>query len=571
MNNHLAAAKGETKCDLVIKGGRIANVLSMELEEADIAVHEGIIVGVGKGYSGEVEVDASKRVIIPGLIDGHMHIESTMLSPGAFARAVVPLGTTTVMPDPHEIANTCGFSGIEFMTREGSMTPLDMYFGAPSCVPSSPFETPREKMDDLLMMQCFQRDLCTHLGEMMNYPGILAGDSDAWNRIAAARDVVKTGHMPGLTGRDLCAYLLSGCNSDHECENADEALEKLRRGTWVMIREGSTEHNMKELIKIILEDEARYARCMSVSDDLSPQHLLLCGHMNYNVRMMIELGVRPIVALAMVTINPAQYFRLYDRGAIAPGMIADMVMIDSLENFMVMKVWKRGELVAENGEPLFPAYPSTAITLPKVKAQNIHISEEAISVKAQGSSKIRVIGMMPRQLTTKSLELDPLVKDGHVVSDVENDVLKMVCVEKNTGTGRIGIGFVKGFGLQQGAIASSVAHDAHNFIAVGVDDKSIVTAIEYLIKNQGGLVSTNSDEVLASLPLPIGGIMTEMEVKPLSLELLKINGTVEQMGMRIQHPFMAMSFLSLTVIPELRLTDHGYIDLNNGGIVPLFV
>jgi adenine deaminase len=331
MKNLLAAARGEAPSDLVIKGGRIANVLSLEYEEADIAVKDGVIVGIGGGYEGIEEADAGGNVLMPGMIDGHLHIESTMLTPAAFAATVLPLGTTTIMPDPHEIANTSGLPGIEFMWRESLRTPLDAYFAAPPCVPASSFETPYQEIDTLKMMESCDRGWCTHLGEMMNFPGVTGGDEEVWGKITAARDMVKTAHMPNVTGHDLCAYLLSGCNGDHESNFADEAREKLRRGVWVMIREGATEHNLEDVAQIILEDEARYARCMAVSDDLTASCILSDGHMDHKVRKMIGMGIRPLIAAAMVTINPAQYVRLRVRGAIAPGMIADIVMVPSLE------------------------------------------------------------------------------------------------------------------------------------------------------------------------------------------------------------------------------------------------
>ncbi|MDL2263852.1 adenine deaminase [Synergistaceae bacterium OttesenSCG-928-I11] len=571
MKNLLAAARGEAPSDLVIKGGRIANVLSLEYEEADIAVKDGIIVGIGEGYNGIEEVDADGNVLMPGMIDGHLHIESTMLAPATFAGAVVPLGTTTIMPDPHEIANTCGLPGIEFMWRESLRTPLDAYFAAPSCVPASPFETPYQEIETLKMMECYDRGWCTHMGEMMNFPGVIAGDEEIWGKITTARGLVKTAHLPNVTGRDLCTYLISGCNGDHESNFADEAREKLRRGIWVMIREGATEHNLEDVAQILLEDEARYARCMAVSDDLTASHILFNGHMDHKVRLLIDMGIRPLIAAALVTINPAQYFRLWDRGAIAPGMLADIVMVPSLEECRAMKVWKRGVLVADDGNPLFKAFAPMTIDLPQTSAANIRLTPDSLKVRAEEGAKIRVIEALPGKVLTNELTLDPLVVDGHVESDRERDILKMVVVEKNQGTGRIAIGFVKGFGLKKGAIASSVAHDAHNYIAVAADDRSMLTALQYLIDNHGGLVTTQGEEVSASLPLPIGGLMSNLDAPSLSKALLRMIKSAEDLGTEIRQPFMALSFLSLSVIPELKLTDKGYVDLAKGGIQTLFV
>jgi adenine deaminase len=571
MNILLAAARGDSPCDLLIWGGRIANVLSMEYETSDIAIKDGIIVGVGTGYEGREVVDASGMVLMPGMIDGHIHIESTMLAPAAFAAAVVPLGTTTVMPDPHEIANTCGLPGIEFMKRESMRAPLDVFFGAPSCVPASRFETPREEIDSLRIMDCYDRGWCTHLGEMMNFPGVISGDESVWAKIIGARGMVKTGHLPGVRGNDLCAYLISGCDSDHESNFVEEALEKLRRGMWVMMREGTSERNLTDLLPIILEDEARFARCMVVSDDLTAGNILSSGHMDHKVRMMIDAGVRPLIAAALVTINPANYFRLWDRGAIAPGRIADIVMVSSLEECRAIKVWKRGVLAAENGGALFRTFAPMASDLPVTGTIDSPPDKSAFLVPAQQGRDIRVIGVLEGSLLTKRMTVSPLVRDGFVVSDCERDILKVVVTEKNRGSARTAIGFVHGFGLKRGALASSVAHDAHNYIAIGTDDESIWTAMKYLVENCGGLAASDGDRVIASLPLPIGGLMSDMNPEALSDAIQRMSRAAADLGSVMSQPFMNISFLSLSVIPELKLTDQGYVDPAEGNLLDLFV
>lgn len=571
MKKLLAAARGDVPCDLLIRGGRIANTLSLEFEDADVAITDGVIVGVGQGYTGTTEVDASGCILIPGMIDGHLHIESTMLSPAMFAAAVLPLGTTTVMPDPHEIANTCGTSGIEYMWRDSLRTPLDIYFAAPSCVPASPFETPREELDAASMIETCERGWTTHLGEMMNFPGVIGGDDAVWSKITAARHLVRTAHLPNVSGRDLCAYLLSGCDGDHESNFPGEALEKLRRGVWLMLREGATEHNLRETAQVILDDEARHARCMAVSDDLTAAYILEHGHMDHKLRLMIGAGIRPLVALALVTINPANYFRLYDRGAIAPGRIADIALVDSLEACNVQKVWKRGKLVAEGGKPRFTMTTSTNADLPEFNVQTVKTTPDAYRVEAVPGKNIRVIGALQGTVLSETVIAAPKVEAGFVVSDTDCDIVKMVVVEKNRGTGRTAIGFVKGFGIKRGAIASSVAHDAHNFVAIGVDDESIATAMNALFENRGGLVTALGDKVTASLPLPIGGLMSDLDAPALSRELIHILASAKELGTSIPQPFMTMSFLSLSVIPELKLTDRGYVNLAEGGIVGLFV
>ena len=574
MKKLLAAARGEAICDLVIKRGRVANVFSLEYEEADVAVTDGIIVGIGRGYVGREEIDADGHVLIPGMIDGHLHIESTMLAPATFASTVLPLGTTTILPDPHEIANTCGLAGIEFMWRESLRTPLDAFYAAPSCVPASSFETPYHEIDTIQMMTCYDRGWCNHMGEMMNFPGVIGGDESVWGKITTARNMVKTAHLPNVQGKNLCAYAVSGCDADHESNFSDEALEKLRRGIWVMIREGATEHNLEEIARILLEDEARYARCMAVSDDLTASHILFNGHMDHKVRMLIELGIRPLVALALVTINPADYFRLWDRGAIAPGRIADIVMVSSLEECRAKKVWKRGVLVAEDGDALFNTYAPMTADLPTMSRLELDLRTISFKVPippGKEETDIRVIETLPGKVLTGQLIRAPKIVDGFIESDVERDILKTVVLEKNQSTGRTAIGFTSGFGLKRGAIASSVAHDAHNFIAIGVDDVSIETAMACLIENNGGLVAANGRDVMASLALPIGGLMSNLDAPALSKALLKMIKAAEELGAVIIQPYMALSFLSLSVIPELKLTDQGYVNLSEGGLLDLFV
>lgn len=571
MKKILAAARGDVPCDLVIRNGRIANVLSMEYEEADIAVSDGIIVGIGNGYDGVEIVDASGAVLIPGMIDGHLHIESTMLAPATFASVVLPLGTTTIMADPHEIANTCGLPGIEFMWRESLRTPLDVFLGAPSCVPASSFETPLQEIGPLQMMDCYHRNWCSHLGEMMNFHGVVEGDLELWGKITAARDMVKTAHLPSVTGRELCTYLISCCDSDHESNYIDEAKEKLRRGVWLMLREGATERNLEDLIPLILEDETRFARCMAVSDDLSASHILYNGHMDHKVRLMIEAGLRPLLALSLVTINPAQYFRLWDRGAIAPGKIADIVMVDSLEECRAQKVWKRGKLAADAGKPLFLTYAPMTVELPQMKSFSMVIKENAFTVKAEPGRDIRVMQLSPGKVLTHEIIVSPKEKGGLLVSDCERDIIKIAVVEKNKGTGRTAVGFVNGFGLKHGAIASSVAHDAHNFIAIAADDRSLVTAMNYLVQNGGGLVAVDGDNIIASLSLPIGGLMSMMEPNELAKALLRMGAAASDLGISVPHPYMELSFLSLSVIPELKLTDMGYVNMKQGGVVGLYV
>jgi adenine deaminase len=562
MRELLAAARGDLPCDLVIRGGRVANVLSLEYEDADVGIKDGMIVGVGRGYRGLEEMDASGMVVAPGFIDGHIHIESTLLTPGHLAELVAPLGTTTIFPDPHEIANTCGASGVEFLWRDSLASPVDMFFGAPSCVPASPFETPREEIGAAETAAFTRRGWCGHLGEMMDFPGVIAGGDGPWGKIAAAEGLVKTGHAPGVSGRELCAYLMSGCDSDHECGGPEEALEKLRRGAWVMMREGAAERNLKQLAKIIADDEARYARCMAVSDDLTVEFVLSSGHQDNKIRVMIDAGIRPLVALAMVTINPADYFRRFDRGAIAPGRIADIVLLDSLESCRAKRVWKNGRLAASDGAPVFTTPPPDASMLPLManKQQILRsLTSESLRIAATPGKKIRVIEASPGVVLTGERLETPRELGGFLEADPERDVMKAAVVEKNRGTGRVALGFVTGFGLKRGALASSVAHDAHNFIAIGADDESILSALRVLAENGGGLAVAEGSEVKAFLPLPIGGLMSPMSPADVAAESRNLDAAATGLGTSMPHPFSAMSFMSLSVIPELKLTDQGYI------------
>ncbi len=563
-------ARKRRPSDLVIRGARIANVFTHLYEEMDLAIASGRIVGIGHGYEGHEVVDARGTVLIPGMIDGHVHIESTMLTPSTFASAVVPLGTTAVMADPHEIVNTCGMKGLEFMAQEARMLPLDILLAVPSCVPASEFETPFEIIDATHIEQAFRRGWGNHLGEMMNYPGVIAGTPEVWSRVLASGYRVRTGHAPGVSGRDLNAYLLTECNSDHENNSAAEALEKARRGMWVMIREGATERNLDDVIELLRSKEWAFTRCMAVSDDLTARYLLEMGHMDRKLRALIKNKIPPFRALSMVTLNPSQYFRLWDRGAIAPGYLADVVMVDSIEQCHVQKVWKRGKLVAENGKPLFD-FPPILGEAPVSNRGFEAPSREQLVVQASENAFVRVIIVQPGKVTTDYAEHQAKVVDGYAVPDPNRDLAQLVVADKNTCSGRVAIGFAQGFGLKKGALASSVAHDAHNYIVVGTDTESIETGFRYLAENGGGIAVALKDQVLASLPLPVGGLMCLHSPQETADKLAEIDDAATQLGVTLPHPFMALSFLSLSVIPELKLTDKGYVDFTRGGALGLFV
>ncbi|MGI6252544.1 MAG: adenine deaminase [Aminivibrio sp.] len=570
ISEFLAVARGEQPAELVLRGARVANVFTLEYEEADVALYRGRIAGVGRGYRGLAEEDLSGMVLAPGFIDGHCHIESTMLTPAAFSELVVLRGTTSVAPDPHEIANTCGMAGVEYMWREGLSCPVDFFFTAPSCVPASAFETPYEELDASAVAEMFARGWCDSLGEVMNYPGVIGGDPALWAKMYASGNRVRSGHAPGVTGRELCAYLLSGCDSDHESFTLEEGLDKLRRGMMLMIREGATERNLKELAPLVRENEARSSRCMMVSDDLTARYLRDTGHMDEKIRLAIGSGISPLVALRMVTLTPADYFGWKDRGAIAPGRIADLVAVECLESCSVKKVWKRGRPVVSEGRLLDGPVPRAAP--PSVGLGRVSVpGSDAFRLPASEGARIRVVGMRPGQVVTEHLVMEATVRDGAAVADPSRDLCFLAVLEKNRGTGRLAVGFVKGLGLKEGALGSSVAHDAHNFVAAGADIPSVIALFEHLAEKGGGVAAARGDEILASLELPVGGIMSSASADDVIKGLEQTEGAARELGCSLEHPFMAMSFLSLSVIPELKLTDQGYVDLGRGGLLSLFV
>ncbi|MBR1486553.1 MAG: adenine deaminase [Synergistaceae bacterium] len=553
---------------LVIKNARVANVFTLEYELADVAVLSGKIVGIGENYDGLINFDAKGKVLIPGMIDGHAHIESTMMTPPAFAYSVATRGTSTVMADPHEISNALGLSGLEYMFTASQGLPIDIFYGAPSCVPASEFETPYEELDMNAIKSMFDKKLTQHLGEMMNFPAVIAGDPETWGKILAAGDVPLTGHAPGVTGKNLNAYLSSGVNSDHECVNLNEAREKLKRGMWIQIREGASFPNLKTLLPLIHENILNASRCMVVSDDLTARYIFERGHMDEKMRIMIKDGLNPFVALRMVTLSPAEYFRLYDRGAIAPGKIADFSLLNSEvmnDEFKIEYVWKNGRQIARENELYNVSDYEHLAPAIKVRVKKIP-TEEQIKIPSSNSKLINVIGVTEGSVITKTLQLAPKIQNNFIVQDIENDIAKILVLERHRDTGKFSVGFVKGLGLTRGAIGSSVAHDAHNFVVAGADDKSIITALKGLAEIRGGLVVADGDEIKSSFALPVGGLMSYLDGPEIASELTKMENAAENLGVKIHHPFMVMSFLCLSVIPELRITDKGYCDIRKGSI-----
>ena len=563
----IKTAKGENKADLVIKNVQVINVLSEEIYTADVAVKDGIIAGVGNGYVGEKEIDATGKYLSPSFIDGHVHIESSMLLPSEFAKMVVPSGTTTVVADPHEISNIIGLHGISFMREASKDLPLDVYMMLPSCVPASPYETSGFELNSYDLSMLIDSPWVLGIAEMMNFPGVINLDSEVLSKIKLGLDKRKRidGHAPYLSNKDLCAYIASGVTSDHECTNQTEAIEKLRLGMYIMIREGSAAKDLDALIPVMKKCPTR--KCIFVTDDRYPSALK--EHINMMVRRVVASGVDVIKAVQMASINTAEYFGLKNLGAIAPGYKADMLILDNLTDFKPVSVIKNGEIVAENGKLVVNVKEKTLSSLRGTV--NIRwLDTEDLKIQAK-SNKVKAIEVTDGQLVTKCVEATIKVEDGYAVSNVEEDVLKILVIERHKASGNIGKGFVKGFGLKSGAIASTVAHDSHNMIVIGTNDDDMLKAIKELVKSQGGKVIVKDGEVVAKLELPIAGLMSEESAQTVIQKADELKLGEKIVSCSLTEPFMTMAFLSLSVIPEIKLTDKGLMDVMNCEFTELFL
>ena len=564
----LAVARGDEPAALVLRGGSVLSVFTGELLDADVAISGEHVAGVGHGYEGREGADVAGLILLPGFIDGHMHLESTKLTVDEFARGALPWGTTTVVLDPHEIANVFGLDGVRAILRSADEVPLDYYVMVSSCVPASEFESSAATVtaEDIARFLSEEPN-AIGLAEMMDFVGVVRGTEDAVAKILAAGGRHIDGHAPGLSGKALNAYLAAGVRSDHEATTVAEALEKRRLGMWIMIREGSAARNLEALVPLVLEHGP--GNCLLCTDDLEPDHLLEKGHVNDVMRRAVELGCSAIDAVVMGTLNAARYHRLYEHGAIAPGYVADVVAVPDLVSFRPARVWKRGRLVAQEG---------TAIGVPRVPPPDwmrgsVHVPElgaEAFAIP--GNGRVRVIGVEPGQIVTKALEDEPALRDGFAVADPARDLAKMAVIERHKGTGRIGLGFVRGFGLRRGALASTHAHDAHNVVVVGVDDEDLAAAANRLREIGGGQVAVADGEVLAEVPCPIGGLLSDLPVEEVAASVGRMEEVArEALGATLPSPFMAMSFMALSVVPELKLTDRGLVDVNRFELVPLEV
>ncbi|MGB5100567.1 MAG: adenine deaminase [Methanothrix sp.] len=561
----IAAARGEIEVDLLLAGGSIANVLSGEVYRADVAIHKGRIAGFDCS-SARRTLELDGKILAPGFIDSHVHIESSMVTAPEYARAVVPRGTTTVIADPHEIANVWGEAGIRYMLESSRDIPLNVFVMLPSCVPATNLETSGAKLDADALAGLLPEERVLGLAEVMNYPGVIFRDAEVMKKLALAGRRPVDGHAPGLTGRDLSAYISAGIRSDHECTTVEEAREKLRSGMHIMLREGSAAKNLLDLLPLVTPQNA--SRFLFVSDDRHPADILREGHIDFMVSAAIKQGLDPIIALQIASLNAAQRFGLQDLGAIAPGYRADIAVLDGLEHPRAVLVIKDGRVVAEDGDLTVPL---KAPVMAGHKAMQIGpIGPRSFEIQAE-KGPARVIGVVPNQIITKALQLSPKIQDGKVVSDVDRDILKMAVVERHKATGNVGLGLVQGFGLAPGALATSVAHDSHNIVAVGVSDEDMLAAVLAVKQMGGGLVAVAEGKVLASLPLPVAGLLSERSMRDVAEGISECIDAAHKLGCKLEDPFMTLSFLCLPVIPELKLTDRGLVDVREFRLVGMFL
>lgn len=550
----IAVAAGREKADLVLKNAKYLNVFSNEFLCGDIAVANGLIAGVGK-YDGKTEIDVSGKLVLPGFIDAHIHLESSMVTPAEFAKAVVAHGTTTVITDPHEITNVMGIDGVEYMIQASQNLPIDVHFMMPSCVPATEIDESGAELDCKDIDLYLDNKKVLGLAEMMNYVGVINGDKNVLSKIVTSQAHHKKidGHAPELSGNDLNAYIAAGVYSDHECSTFENALEKLRKGQFIMIREGTAAHNLKALMPLLTQQY--YSRCMFATDDKHPSDLLYGGHIDYIVKQALKNGADPIVALKTATHHAARYFLLNNKGAIASGYLADIVVVDNLEDFNVETVFKCGKLVFDGEVKDFSA-PTVDEKLAEKCFDTFHLnSVTPSSFKVDG--KLGLIGLVGGELLTRNLGTADKI-------DVENDILKIACIERHKGTNHIGVGYVKGYSLKSGAVATSVAHDSHNIISVGCNDDDIAVAVNAIKDSNGGIAVVENGKIKALLELPIAGLMSDEPLTTVNEKLENAKSSAYELGAdKSIDPFMTLSFLSLPVIPSLRITTKGVFDAEN--------
>jgi adenine deaminase len=564
--DRLAVARGEQPGSLALRNARLVNVWSGEIYLTDIVVQGSRIAAVGQGYAAAQEIDLKGRYVCPGFIDAHVHIESSLCTPPEFARAVLTHGVTTVVTDPHEIANVLGLEGIRFMLERAKHGPLNMYVMASSCVPATHMETSGARLEAEDLEPLLSHDWVLGLAEVMNYPGVVYGDEGMIDKIEMFKSKVLDGHCPALTGKELNAYVASGISSEHECTTVEEAQEKLRLGLTIFIREGTTTRNLRPLLPLVTPQN--HTRICFCTDDRQPGSLIDEGSVDYMVRTAITNGVEPVTAIRMGTLNTAQYFRLHNYGLISPGKWADMVVFSDLRDLRAEMVFRGGQLVAQDGVMVGEKPSLREIDLRST--MNVRLDALDFSIPAWGE-RVRVIGGVGDQVVTGHLIETAKVVDGQAVSDTERDILKIAVVERHRASGNIGKAFINGFGLKRGAIAGTVAHDHHNVVVIGADDDSMRAAVHALVEMGGGLVAVDGEQVLGRLSLPVAGLMSEAPLEQVRREYDAMIGHAQALGSTMPDPFMAMSFMALEVIPKLKLTDVGLVDVEQFKVVDLFV
>lgn len=564
--DRIAAARGDFPADLVLRNAQLVNVLTGEIYPTDIVVHDTYVVALGEGYTGKEEIDLGGRYVCPGFIDAHVHIESSLCTPPEFSRTVLARGVTTVITDPHEIANVLGLEGIRFMLERAKHGPLSMFVMASSCVPATSMETSGARLEAEDLAPLLNHDWVLGLAEMMNYPGVIYGDEGVLDKLALFKGRVLDGHAPAVTGKAFNAYAASGIGSDHECTTVEEAREKLRAGMTILIREGTTTRNLRPLLPLITpENHHRLCFC---TDDRQPASLLDEGSIDFMVRTAIQHGIDPVIAIRMGTINTANYFRLYELGAIAPGRRADIVVFSDLHDLRAEMVFRYGALMARDGVMTAPKPTPRPIDLRS--SMNVLPEYLDFAIPARGK-QTRVIEAIGDQVVTGHRIEDVKIVGDQAVSDPDRDMLKMAVVERHRASGQIGKGFIHGFGLKRGALAGSVAHDHHNLVVIGVDDDSMRSAARAVVEMGGGLAVADGDQVIATLPLPVAGLMTESPLEDVRREYDVLIAAAQRMGSVLPDPFMTMSFMALEVIPKLKLTDIGLVDVEKFQVVDLFV
>jgi adenine deaminase len=553
----IAVARGEAAADLLLTNARIINTFTAEIEKGNVAISQGRIAGIGNYSQAKQKIDLKGKYLAPGLINGHIHIESSLLHISEYAKAVVPRGTSAIVTDLHEIANVAGLKGIRYLMDCARTLPMDCYFMAPSCVPATHLETSGAELGAKELKIALRWKNVIGLGELMNFPGVLMQDREVLKKVRLARGRVIDGHAPRVSGKDLNAYLTAGTSSDHESTTFEEGREKLRRGMYLMIREGSSEKNLDDLLPLVTDKT--YKRCLFVTDDRTCADLLKEGDIDAVVRKAIARGLNPIRAVQMATINTAEHFRLRRVGAVAPGYVANIIVIDDISKLSVDMVFHKGKLVAQNGKALFsPSWRSDPEVTYSVNIKPFGI--EALKIPASRKD-LPIIEIVPGQVTTKGIKAKAKIRDGFVVPDTERDILKLVVVERHKASGNIGLGLVKGFGLKKGALGSSIAHDSHNIIVAGTNDQDILSAVKEIERLEGGLVAAAGGKIRGSLALPIAGLLSEEPLEAVVSELEELQKIATGLGCMLPSPFATLSFLALAVIPELRLTDKGLVDV----------